>query len=507
MRSPRGDVQSRSAEAAAPMTREPTHAARTLAMLWPVLLVSACSWKTYTAAPLDLAAADVAALERRLDDARTRSVLEANGVDVSDWPGLVWTRETLLLALLDRHPDILAARARVVAAQARVPAVQQPVNPDLSTRLENHSDRGGVSPWSIGAGLQFAFNTWPLRSAQGAVASAEAEEAAVAAGEVAWRLYRLLGEALLALQAAGESAAMAGDALALAQSRVESAEVRQRYGAASALEVQLAREALLSARREQAAASAAASIAQAQLGQALALPPGVLEPVRLSPWPMVPPRTDLEGVGPDASSARAIALRNRLDLAREIALYQVAEANLRVEVARQYPQVRLGPGLVWDQGDRIWQIGLSLPLALLQRNEAGIAAAEARRSAQAQQVLARQAAVAGEVESARQRVVAQARPLLVVREGSAAAAERVRLVQGQFDAGAADAATLIAARAVALQARRLEQDATVAWRQAQWALEAALQAPLPGGAVPADPLGVGPAGDPVHGPVRVRPQP
>lgn len=480
---PRRDTGCRRTPAAPSVAWGPQPATRaSVALLLPLLLAAGCAWKTYTAAPLDLAGADAAALERRLDDARTRAVLESAGVDLRDWPALAWTRETLLLQLLDRHPEMAAARAQVAAARARVPAVRQPVNPDLSSRLEGHSDRAGVSPWSVGAGLQFTLNQRPLLDAQGAVAGAEAEAAEVAAGEVAWRLYRLLGDALLAVQSTSESAALARDAVELAQERVDSVAVRHRYGAASALEVQLAGEAMLAARREQATVGAAQTTAMAQLAQALALPASGVETLRVARWPVLPPAggAGSEGAGPDAATARALALRNRLDLAREIASYAVAEANVRLEVARQYPQVRLGPGLVWDQGDRIWQIGLALPLALLHRNQAGIAAAEARRSAQAAQVLARQTAVAGEVEAARQRLVALAAPLLAARREVESAERHVALVRQSFDAGAADAGTLIAARTLALQARRQVNDSTAAWRQAQWALEASLQAPLPG---------------------------
>jgi len=458
-----------------------------IGMLLVAACTSGCAWKAYRAQTLDLPAADATAQALRLDDEATRTLLAGAGVDLRDWPAVAWSRETLLLPLLAKHPDMQVARARVAAAWARVPAVQQPVNPELSTRLENHSQRGdNGSPWGIGAGLQFTFNTRPLRAAQGGVAAAEAAEADVAAGEVAWRLYRQLGDALLALQAAEEGRRLAQDALALADARAESAAIRQRYGAAPALEVQLAQEALLAARRQLSNVEAAAAVSRAQLAQVMALPPAALDTLRLAPWPVLAPLTEGEGGGPDAASARGIALRNRLDLARDIALYEVTEANVRLEVARQYPQVRLGPGLVWDQGDNIWQIGLALPLALLQRNLAAIEAAEARRAAQAAQVLARQAAVAGDVESARQRVAALVRPLLVAGREVVAAETRVDLVRRQFDAGAADAATLIAARTVLLQARRGAHDATVLWRQAQWALEAALQSPLRSADNPSD---------------------
>jgi len=456
---------------------------RAPAMRWCVALaalaLTGCAWKAYRPKPLDLPTADAVARAQTLDDERTRVLLEAAGVDLRDWPRVTWTRETLLLPLLAHHPDMQAARERVTAAYARVPAVQQPINPDLFMRSENHSARGeNGSPWGSGVGLQFTLNTRPLLSAQGGVAAAEAAEAEVAAGEVAWRLYRQLGDALLALQAAEEGSALAREAVSLAEARAESAEIRQRYGAAPALEVQLAQEALLTARRELATVEAAAATARAQLAQAMALPADALAQQRLAPWPVLAPQAEGEGAGPDTATARGIALRNRLDLARELALYEVAEANVRLEVARQYPQIRLSPGLVWDQGDNIWQIGLALPLALLQRNLAAINAAEARREAQASQVFARQTAVAGEVESARQRVASAVAPLLVARREARAAETRVELVLRQFEAGAADAATLIAARAVLLQARRQVHDGTVLWRQAQWALEAAMQSPL-----------------------------
>lgn len=440
-----------------------------------------CAWRDYRPAPVDLAAAASAAVAERLDAPAVRERLAAAGVDLRDWPDLIWNRETLGLAMFGGHPDMQAARARVGAARARIPAVQQPVNPDLSLRSENHSERGdNGSPWSIGAGLQVTLNTRPLLSAQGAVASAEATEAEVLAGETAWRLYRQLGDALLTLQAASEATRLAQEALAIGEARLDSVTIRQRHGAASALELQLAQEAVLAARRELATGVADMATARGRFAQALAIPAAALEQLRVAPWPVLAPGADTEGGGPDAGVARGLALRNRLDLARELALYEVAEAGVRVEVARQYPQIRLSPGLVWDQGDTIWQLGLALPLALLHRNLAAIEAAEARRAAQAAVVLARQAAIVGEVEAARRHLVARVEPLLAARREADAADARVALVRRQFEAGAADATALLLARGLSLQARRHVHDATVAWRQAQWTLEAALQAPLPG---------------------------
>jgi len=457
--------------------RQPLACAALLCVtLLPAL--TGCAWREYRPAPLDLPAGEAAFVASRLDDADTRGLLEHYGVDTRDWPDLVWTRETLLVPLVARHPELRAARSRAEAAAARVAIPKPRPNPELSTTLENHS-ASGTSPWSVGAALSFSVNSQPLRNAQIAVAGAEARDAALAAGEVAWRLYRALGDALLEQQAAESALRLADDALALAQARSESVAVRQRYGVAAAVELQLTNEALIAVRRERAVAEGAVTKARARLAQALAVPVAALDRVRVAPWPVLAPDAEAPLPALDAADARAIALRNRLDLARELARYEVAEADVRLEVARQYPQVRLSPGLLWDQGDRVWQLGLSLPLQLFQRNRAAIDAAEARRTAQAQTVLARQSAIASEIESLRQAVLASDAPIRLARLEVEATTTHVQQVQAQFDAGAADALTLINARGLALQARRHLNDAGQAWRQAQWALETGLQSPLP----------------------------
>jgi outer membrane protein, heavy metal efflux system len=68
-----------------------------------------------------------------------------------------------------------------------------------------------------------------------------------------------------------------------------------------------------------------------------------------------------------------------LTLLRLEAEYRVAEESLRREVARQYPDLSIGPAYESDQGQsRVGLLG-ALPLPLLNRNRQGIAEAEAER--------------------------------------------------------------------------------------------------------------------------------
>jgi outer membrane protein TolC len=71
--------------------------------------------------------------------------------------------------------------------------------------------------------------------------------------------------------------------------------------------------------------------------------------------------------------------RGNLELAVVRAEYEVAEAALRLEVRKQYPDLHIAPGYGVDQGDDRILMGLQLPLAIWNRNREGIATAEAHR--------------------------------------------------------------------------------------------------------------------------------
>jgi outer membrane protein TolC len=95
-----------------------------------------------------------------------------------------------------------------------------------------------------------------------------------------------------------------------------------------------------------------------------------------------------------------VALTTRRELRRALAEYQVAEGDLRVEVAKSWPDLQLGPGLFFDHGVGKWTIALGLPSVPLNRNRGPIAEAEARREVAARRFAEVQEQVLGEVTMA-----------------------------------------------------------------------------------------------------------
>ena len=81
------------------------------------------------------------------------------------------------------------------------------------------------------------------------------------------------------------------------------------------------------------------------------------------------------------------ALGRRPEIGRALAEYAVCRSRaVRLEVARQYPDLELGPGFIWDQGVHRWTLALALPALLGLRQRGALHEAEAARTVAAARV-------------------------------------------------------------------------------------------------------------------------
>ena len=65
--------------------------------------------------------------------------------------------------------------------------------------------------------------------------------------------------------------------------------------------------------------------------------------------------------------------------ARWLKEHPLTVADLQLEIAKQYPDVDLGPGYSYEERRSYFTVGLSAAIPLLDRNQGPIAQAEARR--------------------------------------------------------------------------------------------------------------------------------
>jgi len=176
-----------------------------------------------------------------------------------------------------------------------------------------------------------------------------------------------------------------------------------------------------------------------------------------------------------APVARDRALQSRSDLLGLLAEYAASETALRLEIARQYPDIHVTPGYQFDQGEHKWSLGLSVELPLLNQNQGPIAEAEAKRKETAARFLALQAQIISGIDQA-------ASELKILRQQRTRAENLLELQRQQrdateaaFKAGDADRLELTAAQVEATLTELTAADLEARQIAALGRLEDALQ--------------------------------
>jgi outer membrane protein TolC len=174
------------------------------------------------------------------------------------------------------------------------------------------------------------------------------------------------------------------------------------------------------------------------------------------------------------------ALLNRLEIRKALASYDAAEAKLKLEIAKQYPDFSLSPGASWDQNDVKWSLGISLLLAILNKNEGPIAEARAARELEAQHFNALQANIIGEQSQAWARWQGATAEIPKSQQLVASQQARLAQTQRQFDTGYADRLELTTAQLELVTAEATVLAAQIKAQRALGALEDTTQQPLDG---------------------------
>lgn len=465
-----------------------TSTIRRVAAVLMALPILGCAAQMYRPQPLEPARIATELGARRSDDPGLRAFMERHGYPVSTWPPAQWDLAALTLMAVYFHPDMEVARANLEVQRAgEITAGQRP-NPRGGPLLEHHTGKGNVdSPWSIGLGLDIPIELGDKRAARIARAEQMSEAARLSIGETAWRVRSRLRQRFVAVYAAKAEAALLKRELAVREQEVAMLERRAKAGEANPSEVTLARLRLQSARLAVDGADGTIRAARAALAEALGLPFERAETLALGF-----DKLDSGELAPiPAEAVQRAALQNRLDLRQGEARYAAAEAALREEIAKQYPDLNLSPGLLWDQGDWVNSLGALVLLPVLNRNEGPIAEAEARRKLEAARFTSLEAGVFAELASARVRFEAALKAWNTAKGLVAQETGRIEDVRKLIAFGEADRLSLIEAQIELVAAQRAELKAKIDAFQAWGGVEDAVQRPLDPNDLPAD-LGTAP---------------
>ncbi len=334
---------------------------------------------------------------RTLDSPGLREFIQQNlKHEMALWPPESWNFQLLTLAALYYNPDMDVARAQWGIAEAGVITAGGRPNPSVGTSPGyDFNPPGGISPWILSFSLDVPLETAGKRSYRIAKARHLSEAAQLNIAATAWQVQSRLRARLLNLYSAQRSEDILGKRLADLADLVTAEEHLFASGEVSRFEVTQARISLDETSLSAKEAQKQRTESKVDLADALGLPPSALEGVNVSfdLFDRCPPTVDRP-----VNELTRTALSGRTDVLGMLAEYAAAESALHLEIARQYPDVSIGPAYTWDEGENKWFLGISLLLPVFNRNQGPIAEAEARREEVAARFISLQAKVIGEVE-------------------------------------------------------------------------------------------------------------
>ncbi len=438
---------------------------RTFASGAAFLLLSGCA--AYRAQPISPVreAANFNALSLR-DTSLRDAITRATGHPPRSWNSVTLTEAAVLL-----HPDMELARAELQTARAAIGTASQSPNPTLgSTGQLTANNLGGMPPWTFGLNLDIPFETAGKRTRRVEQATAVARAAALRIRNTAWQVRSLVRKSLLDWYAASrrrdlfraeqqtqeETLKTLNERIAAGDiSRPEELQTRLLYNQSQLL--------LRDAERQQAEARAA-------LAGAIGVPTSAIESLTLDPSEFEKlPRPGA------AEQLRRTAMLHRADVLAALADYAASEAALHLEVAKQYPDIRLNPGFAFDQGQSKWDVIPAFELPIRNHNQGQIAEAHGKRAEAAAKFRSTQEKAANDVERALASFTGSWRKLDTANALLASQEKQRSSAEALLKAGETDRLSLLAAQVELDSIRVARLDSLVELQHAAGQLESAAQ--------------------------------
>ena len=407
---------------------------------------------------------------RSLADEQLRAFLETNHV-TGNWPRDSWDLNALTLAAFYYQPALAEARAQWAAVEATKITVGERPNPSVG--FTPTYDSTAPPPWILGLTWDIPIETAGKRGRRIEQAEHLTEAAKWDFVGMAWKTRSNVRAALLALYTARETESLLARQEAAQTNVVRLLEGQLAAGAVSSYEVTQARVTLTTTRLAKMDADSQFAQGRVQLAGALGLRLRALDGLNLS----------FDGLDQfpqnlTAPEVRRDAILNRADVRGALADYAASQSALQLEIARQYPDLHLGPGYELDQTDNKWSLGVSLDLPILNHNQGPVAEAMANRAATAAHFLTVQTTAITEIDSALAGYDAALKKAATVRTLLDDMRKQLDSIHAQAQAGAVEPLTLANAEVEYATGTQSQLDALVKAQQALGQLEDAVQSPL-----------------------------
>lgn len=328
-----------------------------------------CVKHSYVAEPVNTSSVLSEINSWNIDNPGLNQFLQANGLSTEQLSGNTFSIKRLYLTSLYYEPEMQVAYKKWKKAQVTAEHANYSLNPELSIPFEHHSETSsGQSEWTIGAVLSFIYERKGKREARQARANVDLLNAKLAITKLAFEQHSRLEEQYHAYIVTKTKITEIENEINVLKDLLEKLEKKYELGAVSQFEISTIK---LELQQRLFQLTLQENILQENKDDLLALSNlshseyDAVEIEYVNPLSLAREIYQHENIiGADISSLQSMLLDNHLDMAMILNDYAQSEAELRLEIESQYPDIILSPGFIFDQSDNIWALGASWVLPL-----------------------------------------------------------------------------------------------------------------------------------------------
>ncbi len=440
------------------------------AVLVGAIFLSACTSHTYQPESITPQLAAQERDELRHQDPVFKAFLEELQYPLPTWPLKRFDLAALTLAAIHFNPAVQLAQNRIDIARAGETIAGQRPNPTL-----NFPDEPRDTADFYGLVVDFIFERKAKREARLAQAQAERAAAEFELAQQIWSIYSKLHRNLIEYYAAGQHSGMLnkqraviGESLHLLEQRVDAGQISEFEVSSLRLEQQ---QTALQLSNQQYMVNDARHRLIADTG---------LQADKFEEIEFV--SSDLkQHLGADAMAFDELQielLHSRFDINQKLAEYQAYEESLKLEIEKQYPDVTLSPGLLFERGQSLWVLAASGTWPLFHNNDGQIQRALAERKRKQYEFIQLQTSLINELARKKQNYLDRLAAYEQSQQLFAALQTRGREIEKQFELGYSDQLKVLRSRLEIEKARQTMFQIELNVMRAAVQLERVTQSPM-----------------------------
>ncbi len=324
------------------------------------------------------------------------------------------------------------------------------LNPELSIPFEHHSDTSdGRSPWTIGAVLSFIYERKGKREARQAEAEVNLFNKRLAIDKLALDYYKSFHAQYHTYIVSQSFIKYLENEIEILGQLLEQLQKKFELGSANQFEINTInldlqqRKFELSLQKNKVHQSSDNILGMTQLAYTEHDEMNILEmdPVKLTKNLY----RDSEWLDTELYVMQNELLNSHLDLALQLNVYAQAEAKLRLEIEKQYPDIVLSPGFIFDQSDNIWTLAASwiLPLFNNSKQELEIKKALGERIIRQHEVIALQKSLLNSLFRSHNSILRYRETISASDEIIKSIETRANILKQQFELGGIDKVAIL----------------------------------------------------------------